>query len=98
MVVIQAVASSMLKARVGEDISSASSAAYTRSVDGFTRDEAEAAIRDRGGKSPGSVSAKTYCVVVGEDPGASKVTKAGELGIPMIQAEAFQKLLNTGSI
>ncbi len=70
----------------------------TGSVDGFTRDEAEAAIKDRGGKSPGSVSAKTYCVVVGEDPGASKVTKATELGIPMIQADAFQKLLDTGSI
>ena len=63
-----------------------------------SRDEAEAAIKDRGGKSPGSVSAKTYCVVVGEDPGASKVTKATELGIPMIQADAFQKLLDTGSI
>jgi DNA ligase (NAD+) len=70
----------------------------TGSVEGFTRDEAEAAIKDRGGKSPGSVSAKTYCVVVGEDPGASKVTKATELGIPMIQADAFQKLLDTGSI
>jgi len=33
---------------------------------------------------------------VGEDPGASKVTKAGELGIPMIQADAFQKLLDSG--
>ena len=70
----------------------------TGSVEGFTREEAEAAIKDRGGKSPGSVSAKTYCVVVGEDPGASKVTKATELGIPMIQADAFQKLLDTGSI
>ena len=97
MVVIHEVASSMLKARVGEDISSASSTADTRSVEGFTRDEVEAAIKDRGGKSPGSASAKTYCVVVGEDPGASKVRKAGELGIPMIQADTFQKLLDSGT-
>ena len=39
---------------------------------GFTAEEAEAAIKDRGGKSPGSVSAKTFAVVVGADPGASK--------------------------
>ena len=71
---------------------------WSQEAEGFTREEAEAAIKDRGGKSPGSVSAKTYCVVVGEDPGASKVTKATELGIPMIQADAFQKLLDTGSI
>ena len=49
---------------------------------GFTRDEAEAAIVARGGTSPGSVSKKTYCVVVGEAPGAAKVTKAEELGVP----------------
>lgn len=70
----------------------------TGSVLGFTREEAEAAIKDRGGKSPGSVSAKTYCVVVGEDPGASKVTKAAELKIPVIGAGKFQHLLDTGSI
>ena len=70
----------------------------TGSVEGFTREEAEAAIKDRGGKSPGSVSAKTYCVVVGEDPGASKVTKAAELKIPVIGAGKFQHLLDTGSI
>ena len=70
----------------------------TGSVEGFTREEAEAAIKDRGGKSPGSVSAKTYCVVVGEDPGASKVMKAAELKIPVIGAAKFQHLLDTGSI
>ena len=70
----------------------------TGSVEGFTREEAEAAIKDRGGKSPGSVSAKTYCVVVGTDPGASKVTKANELKIPIIDAARFQKLLDSGTI
>ena len=70
----------------------------TGSVEGFTREEAEAAIKDRGGKSPGSVSAKTYCVVVGSDPGASKVTKANELKIPVIDAAKFQQLLDSGTI
>ena len=70
----------------------------TGSVEGFTREEAEAAIKDRGGKSPGSVSAKTYCVVVGTEPGASKVTKANELKIPIIDASRFQQLLDSGTI
>ena len=70
----------------------------TGSVEGFTREEAEAAIKDRGGKSPGSVSTKTYCVVVGSDPGASKVTKANELKIPIIDAAKFQQLLISGTI
>jgi DNA ligase (NAD+) len=68
----------------------------TGSVEGFTREEAEAAIKDRGGKSPGSVSAKTYCVVVGEDPSASKVTKAKDLGIPIVSHRDFVSLLETG--
>jgi DNA ligase (NAD+) len=69
----------------------------TGSVDGYSRDEAEAAVIARGGTSPGSVSKKTYCVVVGDAPGASKVTKARDLGIPMVSAVEFQRLLNTGT-
>ena len=45
-------------------------------LNGFTRDGAKEAILERGGKSPGSVSKKTLALVVGADPGASKVTKA----------------------
>ena len=70
----------------------------TGSVEGYSRDDAEAAIVRRGGTSPGSVSKKTFCVVVGEAPGASKVTKAAELGIPVVRAEAFTFLLETGEI
>jgi DNA ligase (NAD+) len=69
----------------------------TGSVEGYTRDEAEAAIVARGGTSPGSVSKKTFCVVVGDAPGASKVTKAEQLAIPMIPAATFETLLATGS-
>jgi len=69
----------------------------TGSVEGYTRDEAEAAVVARGGTSPGSVSKKTYCVVVGEAPGASKVNRARDLGVAMIPASEFENLLNTGS-
>jgi len=69
----------------------------TGSVEGYTRDEAEAAVVARGGTSPGSVSKKTYCVVVGGSPGAAKVSRARELGVPMIPAGEFEALLTTGS-
>jgi DNA ligase (NAD+) len=69
----------------------------TGSVEGYTRDGAEEAIVARGGTSPGSVSKKTYCVVVGEAPGASKVSKARDLAIPMVPASEFEILLATGS-
>ena len=69
----------------------------TGSVEGFTRDGAEEAIVARGGTSPGSVSKKTYCVVVGDAPGASKVSRASELAIPMIPASEFSTLLSTGT-
>ena len=68
----------------------------TGSVPGYSRDGAEAAIVARGGTSPGSVSKKTYCVVVGEAPGASKLAKAESLGVPMVSAEHFDDLLATG--
>jgi DNA ligase (NAD+) len=70
----------------------------TGAVPGYTRDEAEAAIIARGGTSPGSVSKKTFCVVVGEGPGASKLTKAEELGIPQVGAEKFETLLAKGVV
>ena len=63
-----------------------------------SREEAEAAIKDRGGKSPGSVSAKTYAVVVGDDPGASKLTKATTLGVPILDEDQFEQLLETGEL
>ena len=56
------------------------SVVVTGTVEGYTREEAEEAILARGGKSPGSVSAKTFAVVLGSDPGAAKLKKAEELG------------------
>jgi DNA ligase (NAD+) len=74
------------------------SVVVTGTLDGFSREEAEAAIKLRGGKSPGSVSGKTTAVVVGEAPGASKVAKAEELGVPVLDEAAFQALLDTGEL
>ena len=64
----------------------------------FGREEAERAIKDRGGKSAGSVSKKTFAVVVGNEPGASKVKKAEELGVPQIDEQAFEHVLATGEL
>lgn len=65
---------------------------------GFSRDGAKEAVTSRGGKSPGSVSKKTTALVVGESPGASKVTKAEELGVPVIDEAGFVHLLETGNL
>jgi DNA ligase (NAD+) len=70
----------------------------TGSVPGYSRDEAAEAIKARGGKSPGSVSKKTFALVVGEDPGASKLTKATDLGVPIVPAAAFEQLLDAGEL
>jgi DNA ligase (NAD+) len=74
------------------------SVVVTGTLDGFSREEAEAAIKARGGKSPGSVSAKTTAVVVGESPGASKLTKAENLGVPILDVQGFRHLLETGEL
>ena len=70
----------------------------TGAVTGYTREEAEEAIMARGGKSPGSVSKKTFAVVVGDAPGASKLKKAEELAIPIVPAERFESLLESGEL
>ena len=74
------------------------SVVVTGTLDGFTRDEAAAAITSRGGKSPGSVSKKTTAVVVGDDPGASKLTKAVDLGVPVLDEAGFVALLGSGQV
>jgi len=74
------------------------SVVVTGTLDGYSRDEVEEAIKSRGGKAPGSVSKKTTAVVVGESPGASKLTKAEELGVPILDEDAFERLLATGEL
>ena len=72
------------------------SVVVTGTLENYSRDGAEEAIKARGGKAPGSVSKKTLAVVLGEGPGASKVTKAEELGVPVIDEATFTRLLDEG--
>ena len=58
----------------------------------MTRDEASALIKQAGGKVSGSVSKKTSYVVAGEEAG-SKLTKANELGVPVLDEEGLMRLL-----
>ena len=74
------------------------SVVVTGSLEGWSREEAEEAVKSRGGKSPGSVSKKTTAVVVGESPGAAKLTKAESLGVPILDEAAFARLLETGEL
>ena len=62
----------------------------TGSLERRTRDEAAAEIEARGGKVTGSVSKKTSYVVVGESPG-SKLTKAEELGVTILDEAGFER-------
>ena len=64
----------------------------TGSLEGFDRQAAEAAIRAAGGKPAGSVSRKTDYLVAGESAG-SKLAKAQELGVAILDEAAFVKLL-----
>jgi DNA ligase (NAD+) len=70
----------------------------TGTLDGWSREDAEAAIKARGGKAPGSVSQKTTAVVLGADPGGAKLFKATELGIPLLDEGGFGRLLETGEL
>ena len=67
----------------------------TGTVEGYSRDDATAAIQARGGKVSSSVSKKTSFVVVGESPG-SKYDKAVSLGVPVLDAAGFETLLQDG--
>jgi DNA ligase (NAD+) len=66
------------------------------SIEGYSREEAEQAVRDAGGKPSGSVSKKTDYLVAG--PGAgSKLAKAEGLGVTVLDAASFAKIL-TGEL
>ena len=67
----------------------------TGSLVDFTRDGAAEAITSRGGKASSSVSSKTDFLVAGDAAG-SKLDKAQELGITILDEAGFKKLLEKG--
>jgi DNA ligase (NAD+) len=64
----------------------------TGSLEGYTRDEAGAALKELGAKVSGSVSKRTSYVVAGEAAG----TKAQQLGVPVLDEAALVRILETG--
>jgi DNA ligase (NAD+) len=67
----------------------------TGTLDGLTRDEAQELIEEQGGKVTGSVSKKTSFVVAGESPG-SKLDKAQQLGVPVLDEAGLRQILADG--
>ncbi len=64
----------------------------TGTLEGLTREEATELIRQRGGKTSSSVSKKTSYILAGADPG-SKLEKARQLGVPIIDELQFRQML-----
>ena len=69
----------------------------TGKLQGLSRDEARKIIKERGGKSPGSVSAKTTYLLAGEG-GGSKLDQAEKFDIPVIDETAFEHLIKKGDL
>ena len=72
------------------------SVVVTGTLSSMSREAAVDAVKARGGSSPGSVSRRTSYLVAGTEPGAAKVAKAAELGVPVLDEDAFSRLLETG--
>jgi DNA ligase (NAD+) len=68
----------------------------TGTLPGFSRTEAEEAIRAAGGHAASSVSAKTDYLVAGDKAG-SKLARAEALGVPVLDEEGFRRILEEGS-
>jgi DNA ligase (NAD+) len=67
----------------------------TGTLEGYSRDEAKAALEALGAKVTDSVSKKTTGLVVGEEPGASKLAKAEKAGVPVLREPELLELLGS---
>jgi DNA ligase (NAD+) len=65
----------------------------TGTLENFTRDEAAAALEAQGAKVVNSVSGKTTGLIVGEEPGNSKLTKARKVEVPLLTEQDLVELL-----
>jgi DNA ligase (NAD+) len=65
----------------------------TGTLERWSREQAAAALEAAGAKVTNSVSAKTTALIVGEDPGASKLTTAQKAGVEQLDEAALEKLL-----
>jgi DNA ligase (NAD+) len=81
---------------VSVDLLAGATFVVSGTIEGFTREEAQTAIEQRGGKATSSVSSKTTALIVGESPGAAKTRRAEELGIPILDGDQFEKVLEQG--
>jgi DNA ligase (NAD+) len=66
----------------------------TGTLEAFTREEAAALLEERGAKVANSVSGKTTGLIVGEEPGRSKLTKAEKSNVPLLDEAALLRLLD----
>jgi DNA ligase (NAD+) len=67
----------------------------TGTLEAFTRDEAATALEAKGAKVVNSVSGKTTGLIVGEEPGNSKLTKARKVEVPLLSEADLVELLQT---
>jgi DNA ligase (NAD+) len=69
----------------------------TGTLEAYSREQAAAALEAAGAKVTNSVSSKTTALVVGEGPGASKLTKAQKLGVDLVDEVGLEGLLESAS-
>ncbi len=80
--------------RPAEGVLTGSQYVITGTLEGWTREQAKAALEELGAKVVDSVSKKTTGVIVGESPG-SKAQKAEKLGVPVLSEADLRELLAT---
>jgi DNA ligase (NAD+) len=81
----------------GADLLGGWTVVLTGSLAGFTRDEARAALEERGARVTTSVSSRTSVVVAGTEPG-SKLDRARDLDVPVVDEGGLRHLLETGAL
>ena len=89
-----------LRFEIGEELKpvegplTAKTYVITGTLEAFSRDEAAAALEAKGAKVLNSVSGKTTGLIVGEEPGNSKLMKARKLDVPLLSEADLNELLS----